>query len=92
MKKHKKRALGGKRQGGRTEDQPKTGAASPGAPFDPMAIPEEREAEENRRAPRPAPAPGVPVSPEQYEWLKKKAKAVRKPPSKHSQHDPSGKK
>jgi hypothetical protein len=37
-----------------------------------MALPEERDSDEtSRRVPRPAPAPGVPVSPEQYEWLKK---------------------
>lgn len=59
--------------------------------MDPTLIPDERERDAPaRRALRPAPAPGVPVSDERYEWLKEKAKTVRTPPSKHRQEDPSG--
>lgn len=81
-----------KRASSRSEGQPKRGIASSGESIDPMLIPDERESDEaSRSEPRPAPAPGVPVSNEQYEWLKRKAKVVRKPPSKHRQEDPSGK-
>jgi hypothetical protein len=48
--------------------------------------------EVTRGDPRPAPAPGVPVSIEEYESLKRIAKTVRTPPSKHRQEDPSGRK
>jgi len=93
MKQPLRRKAGPKRQLGSSKDQPKTGSAAPGETFDPQAVPEEREPHElTRGSPRPAPAPGVPVSPERYEWLKKKARVVRKPPSKHGQEDPSGKK
>jgi len=93
MKQSSRRKAGPKRQHGRSKDQPKTGSAAPGEMFDPQAVPEEREPYElTRGSPRPAPVPGVPVSPERYEWLKKKARVVRKPPSKHGQEDPSGKK
>jgi hypothetical protein len=93
MKKNSpKRKSGSKRGPGGLEHQPQPGVAGPGEPFEPTTLPEERESEDSRRAPRPAPAPGVPVSAERYEWLKKKAKAVRKSPSKHGQQDPSAKK
>ena len=78
---------------GKSEDQPATGAVGPGETFDPMARPEEHDSDETaRHVTHPAPAPGVPISSEEYEWLKKKAKIVRKPPSKHRQEDPAGKK
>jgi hypothetical protein len=93
MKKSLRRKTGPERQYRGSKDQPKTGSVAPGETFDPQAVPEEREPHElTHGSPRSAPAPGVPVSPERYEWLKKKARAVRKPPSKHSQEDPSGKK
>jgi hypothetical protein len=91
-KKVSNRRSGSKPRRGPSEHRPKIGAAGPGETFEPTALSEERESDESRRAPRPAPAPGVPVSAERYEWLKKKAKAVRKPPSKHGQQDPSAKK
>jgi len=93
MKQSPRRKAGPKRQHGRSKDQPKTGSVAPGETFDPQAGPEERESYElTHGSPRPAPAPGVLVSPERYEWLKKKARAVRKPPSGHGQEDPSAKK
>jgi hypothetical protein len=79
------------RSGSKRERQPKTGIAGPGKLVDPNFI--KGEADEDTRAKsRPAPAPGVPVSNEQYESLKRKAKTERALPSKHSQEDPSGKK
>jgi hypothetical protein len=44
-----------------------------------------------RDKPFDAPAPGVPVSDEEYDRLKRRAKTARLPPSEHSQEDPSGK-
>jgi hypothetical protein len=74
----------------RSENQPSSGAASPGEAFDPKAIPQERET--FRGPPRAAPAPGVPVTHEEYERLKQRAKTVRKRSSEHVQEDPSEKK
>jgi hypothetical protein len=74
-------------------DQPKTGAAGPGETFEPTAIPKERESDDAERGkPRPAPAPGVPLSREEYERLKERARTVRKRPPKQVQEDPSAKK
>jgi hypothetical protein len=77
---------------GRGEDQPKTGTARSGETTDPMAVPEDHEPDEaSRGEPRSAPAPGVPVSHEEYERLKERAKTIRKRASKHVQEDPSKK-
>ena len=74
-----------------SERQPKQGAAGSGKLFDPRGVPDEGSSDERaRKEPFPAPAPGIPVSKEQYDRLKEKAKSVRIPRSKHSQEDPSG--
>jgi hypothetical protein len=84
---------GPKRPSDKSEFKPKPGTAGPAKTIDPMHIADERAPDEVRRdVPRPAPAPGVPFSAEQFELLKRKAKTVRVPPSKHQQEDPSGKK
>jgi hypothetical protein len=68
------------------------GAAGPGEAFDPKRMPENSPSSEDlTKAPRAAPAPGIPLSNEQYEWLKRKAQAIRSPLSKHAQEDPSAK-
>jgi len=78
---------------GRTEDQPKPGSASPGEAFDPTQPPQEPSSgDAQRNEPRPAPAPGIPISNEQYEWLKRKAKTIPRPQSDHAQEDPAAKK
>ena len=79
---------GPKRPSDKSEFKPKPGTAGPGETIDPMRIADQR-AEVRRGAPRPAPAPGVPVAAEQFELLKRKAKTIRMPPSKHQQEDPS---
>lgn len=80
-------------KGHRSGDQPKTGAAGPGEAFEPTSIPDERESDKAERGkPCPAPAPGVPVSREEYERLKERARTVRKRPPKDIQEDPSAKK
>jgi hypothetical protein len=73
-------------------ERAKPGAAGPGETFDPTQTEHEQTPEPGGGEYRPTPAPGVPVSDEQYEWLKRKAGIVRTPPSKHRQEDPSGKK
>jgi hypothetical protein len=81
-----------KRDGEPSDAQPKRGVAGPGATMDPMNTAGDQESDEAKRGEtRHAPAPGIPMSNEQYEWLKRKAKSVRMPPSEHSQEDPSGK-
>jgi hypothetical protein len=82
-----------KRRRSSSEDRAKTGTAGPGEALDPMAVPKDRGSDEaSSGKPRPAPAPGVPVSDEEYERLKERAKTVRKRASKHIQEDPSEKK
>jgi hypothetical protein len=88
-----RRRSGPKRPSDRSEDQPKSGMTGPGETFDPRQIADERAPGEPAQGEhRPAPAPSVPISNEEYERLKRKAKTVRVPPSKHRQEDPSGKK
>jgi len=78
------------RQRGLPEAPPHSGAAAPGKPFDPAAAASDRESRERSgRPPRPAPAPGVPVSHEEYERLKQKAKFRRTPPAEGAQEDPA---
>jgi hypothetical protein len=60
--------------------------------MEPTSIVDERDSSEaTRDESRSAPAPGVPVSVEEYNLLKRRAKTARLPPSEHSQEDPSGK-
>src|SRR5262245_17222922 len=75
--------------GEKHQGQPAPGSAQPGKTFDPTQAPTERVTEEGTRS---APAPGVPMSNEQYEWLKRKATKTKKTPSTSGQEDPSAKK
>jgi len=70
----------------RPQGRPKRGTAGSGKAFDPTRP----LVGAGRDEPRPAPAPGVPVSEKRYEALKKKAKTARRARSKHAQKDPSG--
>jgi hypothetical protein len=72
-------------------NQPEAGVAGPGKMVTPAQVPEDKSDEAKRRKPRSVPAPGVPVTNEQYEWLKEQARTVRTPPSKHQQVDPARK-
>jgi hypothetical protein len=61
--------------------------------IDPMNLPEDPEtAESEHGKPRPAPAPGVPMTAEEFERFKERAKHHPAPPAKHAQEDPSDKK
>ncbi len=65
--------------------KPKRGEAPGGESFDPEALPEEPESPEEQ--PRPAPAPGLPISDEEYERLKESAKRGTGHRNKHAQED-----
>ena len=81
-----------KKSGDASHGEGKPGAAGPGETFDPTRMPDESRPDEGViKAPRAAPAPGIPMSDEQYDWLKRKAKVDRTPSSKHRQEDPSAK-
>jgi hypothetical protein len=79
---------GPKESGQGSHGQSMPGTAGPGETVDPTRIPDERRPGEGVHE---APAPGIPMSEEQYDWLKRKAKVVRTPSSKHKQEDPSAK-
>jgi hypothetical protein len=79
-----------KRSRDKSQHEPKEGSAGAGKTFDPMRD-QPAPDEPTDDSPRYAPSPGVPISDEQYEWLKAKAKRTVKPRSEHSQEDPSEK-
>jgi hypothetical protein len=79
-----KRSKGGaERPPSRTK--PKAGFAGPGETVDPTAVGKTDD------KPRAAPAPGLPMSQEAYERLKREAQTRPVPRSKDAQEDPSGK-
>lgn len=69
-KKHKSRRQGKKGE----RDDPSQSSAKPGKEFNPADLPDEHGPAERRNVPRPAPAPGVPVSERAYERLKDDAR------------------
>src|SRR5438046_10736059 len=73
----------------KSKSKPKFGIASPGKAVDPTRIGNEQDVESTEGQPRSAPAPGIPISKERYDWLKRKARVVRTPPSTYKQEDPS---
>jgi hypothetical protein len=75
-----------------SELQPLPGVAGGGESINPMGLPDEQDrGEELSGNPRPAPSPGVPVSGDEYERLKERAKSVRQSSANHGQEDPSAK-
>ena len=69
------------------------GTAGPCESIDPMNLPEEpKSAKPARGKTRSAPAPGVPMSAEDYERLKEEAKHGPAPRSEHAQEDKPKKK
>jgi hypothetical protein len=59
--------------------------------MDPTKLPEEHSKDPATNQTREAPAPGVPIPRDRYEWLKKKAKIPRHSETQSGQEDPSGK-
>jgi len=55
-----------------SETEPKHGIAGAGKSFNPAELPERKP--DKHSQPRPAPAPGVPISEEEYRRLKEAAK------------------
>jgi hypothetical protein len=66
--------------------EPQKGAAQGGESINPAALPEESD-QENQEKRRVAPAPGVPISQEEYERLKEAAKTATTPPLENAQED-----
>jgi hypothetical protein len=80
------------KSGHASHGEARPGSAGPGETFDPSRMLDESRPDEGLiKAPRAAPTPGIPMSDEQYDWLKRKAKVVRTPSSKYGQEDPSAK-
>ena len=76
-----------------SEVKPQEGTEVPCEFIDPMNLPEDSETVESEPGrPRPAPAPGLPITAEEFERLKEKAKHDPAPPAKHAQEDPGEKK
>ena len=69
----------------RSRTKPKAGFAGPGETVVPTEV---EKTDEKARA---APAPGLPMSQEAYERLKREAQTGPVPRSKDAQEDPSGK-
>ena len=65
--------------------KPHQGNTSGGESFDPKDLSEEKA--EKSENPRPAPAPGLPVSEEEYKRLKESAKRVPTPRSDDAHED-----
>ena len=70
----------------RSKTKPMAGVARQGETVEPTAVPKSDE------KPRAAPAPGLPISQDEYERLKREAQTAPVPRSKDAQEDPSGKK
>jgi hypothetical protein len=71
---------------------PRRGAAEAGVPVRPTDLPEEESAKPARDRPRAAPPPGVPMSTEEYERLKREARTAPMPDEAPAQEDrPPGK-
>ncbi len=64
---------------------PRKGSAAEGQNVDPLALPGNFEADERKR--QEAPAPGMPVSSEEFERLKKAASTSPPPPVENAQED-----
>ena len=80
-----KRSKGGTERP-RSKTKPMAGFAGQGETVDPTAVGKGDD------KPRAAPAPGLPMSQEAYERLKREAQTRPVPRSKNAQEDPSGKK
>jgi len=76
------------RKSGHSEQtvEPQKGAAQGGESINPAALPEDADLGVREKC-RIAPGPGVPVSHEEYERLKKAAKTSTTPPVDNAQED-----
>jgi hypothetical protein len=68
------------------EVEAQKGAAQGGESINPSALPEESDVESQDKC-RVAPAPGLPISQEEYERLKEAAKTSATPPLENAQED-----
>ena len=65
--------------------KPLDGVAAGGKSFEPRELPAETADDTDK--PRPAPAPGLPVSEEEYKRMKEAAKHAPAPRDEHAQED-----
>jgi hypothetical protein len=72
-----------------SKHKPKAGAAKRGQTFDPRRMAEERPGREPVH--QAAPSPGLPISEQRYDSLKRAAKKATRRSTKSGQEDPSGK-
>ena len=68
---------------------PQAGCGGPGHSASPLDMPEESRDTPSTVQPREAPAPGVPVSDEEYERMKEKAKRVKTGSAEITPEDPT---
>jgi hypothetical protein len=66
--------------------KPLHGVAPGGESFDPSELSEEEEVDKGDN-PKPAPAPGLPVSEEEYRRMKEAARHAPAPRDRHAQED-----
>ena len=92
MKKKARRSKNDRKSRHDVKHHPQQGISGSGETVDPFSVSQELEFENAFSPPKAAPAPGVPISIEEYERLKKKSKTARKLQSGHVQEDPSHKK
>jgi hypothetical protein len=75
------------RDRGHPDRLPLKGEATAGIPFRPSDMPPDQATEQEGARPQAAPAPGVPLSSDRLEKLKRAAKTARTFRSRHSQED-----
>jgi len=85
-------AMNSKGQGKSSSHKPRAGTAGSGKPLDPATVPDAPDPAARPDAPRSMPGPGLPISDEEYEALKRKARTDPTPATRRGQEDPSTKK
>lgn len=70
------------------DNRPQAGHAQPGREFTPGDLDEATPSDERPASPTPAPAPGTPVSPAEYQRLKDTARRRQKTPEAPAHEDP----
>src|SRR5262249_17265495 len=79
-------------QGKSSSHKPRAGTAGSGKPLDPATVPDAPDPAARPDAPRSMPGPGLPISDEEYEALKRKARTDPTPATRAGQEEPSTKK
>ena len=77
----------GRQKGEEEPEESAPGCAEPAREFNPSVSPEDAEHEEQSDRPKSAPAPGTPVSEDEYQRLKEEARRRRTQPDVPAQED-----